>query len=148
MPDIIQYINLNFIINMLKLFFENMYKTIFNYYLNMDGHKSFAYHISSLLCGGFLFLFVLNILAILNIIQHADYIKNYGKIFNMVLFAIVSYIVNIILFQVLKIDKYSDNTDNLFIIPKETIRSIWTIYIINFLLFFALALIRKYINTH
>ena len=133
---------------MLKLFFENMYKTIFNYYLNMDGHKSFAYHMSSLLCSGFLFVFVLNILATLSIIQHANYINNYGKIFNMILFGIVSYIVNVILFRVLKIDKYNNNTDNLFIIPKETVRSIWTIYIINFLLIFALALIRKYINTH
>ena len=126
-----------------------IYKTWYNYYLKKDGDTNWVLPIlCSMLTWGVIALFLFNVICVIRImlglpITHKGISRGEGVV---VLYS-VTFCFYLLLFYILKIEKYGDDNDTgLFLMDPDTYKKIWRGIIIN-LIVLAITMIYVIANT-
>jgi hypothetical protein len=119
------------------------YQVIYNYYANFKKYPTNPFIGSWLALSLFLDILFLNFLCIFDIISGSQTNLVFGKGRSLFLMALGFFIMYQILFNLLKIKKQPDQSAELFEISSGISKKYWTAFIINFILFFCLAILRK-----
>ena len=124
----------------MKKYLTDLHKTAFIYFRRInEGSPNL---ISYLVVFLFVFVFALNIVTITSTLSCINIKIDNGKTGNLLLVILLAVIGYFLFYNVFLMEKFIDNPE----ISVEKQKKVWIVFIINFILFFILAIIRKQIQ--